>query len=109
MQQTQAHVVVMIAVPNEEQAVSLARILVEGRLAACVQIQPIRSIYYWQNRLQDEHEHLLLVKTRTDLLATLETTVQIHHPDEIPEISVVPMLMGSSDYLGWIDQQVGGS
>ena len=108
MQETQAHVVVMITVPNEEQAVSLARILVEGRLAACVQIQPIRSIYFWQNRLQDDREHLLYVKTRTDLLATLETTVQIHHPNEVPEITVLPMLMGSSSYLSWIDEQVGG-
>lgn len=107
MQETQAHVVVLISAPNEAEAVSLARILVEGRLAACVQIHPIRSIHIWQNRLSDDQEYLLLVKTRTNLLATLETTVQSHHSYQVPEITVVPILMGSVDYLGWIDEQVG--
>lgn len=109
MQETQAHVVVMISAPNEAEAISLARILVEGRLAACAQIHPIRSIYIWQNRLSDDQEYLLLVKTRTNLLATLETTVLSHHSYQVPEITVVPMLMGSAAYLGWIDEQVGGT
>jgi periplasmic divalent cation tolerance protein len=109
IQETQAHVMVMISAPNEDEAVSLARILVEGRLAACVQIHPIRSIYIWQSGLCDDQEQLLLVKTRVDLLATLETTVQIHHPYQVPEITVVPMLMGSAAYLSWMDEQVGGA
>ena len=107
MQETHAHVVVMISAPNEDEAVSLARKLVEGRLAACVQIHPIRSIYIWQNGLCDDREHLLLVKTRTDLLETLEKTVQIHHPYQVPEVTVVPMLMGSASYLRWMDEQIG--
>jgi len=109
MQETQAHVVVMISAPNEEEAVSLARKLVEGRLAACVQIHPIRSIYIWQTSLCDDQEHLLLVKTRADLLDTLEMTVQIHHPYQVPEITVVPILMGAASYLRWMDEQVEGT
>ncbi len=103
MQQTQAHVVVMIAVGNGDEASAIARRLVEDRLAACVQIMPIRSIYSWQGQICDDQEQLLLVKTRADVLDDLERTVRALHSYEVPEITVVPLVAGLQPYLTWID------
>ena len=107
MQQTQAHVVAMTTAPNAEEASRLAAKLVEERLAACVQLVAIRSMYIWQGQVCDDQEHLLLIKTRADRLERLEATIQIHHSYEVPEITVVPLLSGSAAYLGWIDGIVG--
>lgn len=109
MQQTQAHVVAMTSAPNADEATSLATRLIEERLAACVQILRIRSLYRWQGKLSDDQEQLLLIKTRADLLPALEATIQVHHSYELPELTVLPLFMGSAAYLQWIDQEVGSS
>jgi len=106
MNQTRAHVVVMTTVASEVEARTLAERLVEARLAACVQIMPIRSIYTWEGRVHDDQEHLLLVKTRGEKLEALETLVREAHSYEVPEITVVPIEAGSAAYLGWIDAVV---
>jgi periplasmic divalent cation tolerance protein len=106
IQETRAHVVVMVTSADEAEATRLARILVEGRLAACVQIVPIRSIFIWQGQLNDDREQLLLIKTRTDQLDRIRDTITHHHSYDVPEITVLPLLMGSAAYLGWIDEVV---
>jgi len=64
--------VVYITAPNEEEAAKIAKILVEERLAGCVNIiKDIRSIYSWQGKLEDEKEVLMIVKTRLELFSAL--------------------------------------
>ncbi len=108
MQQTRSHVVVMTTAASEVEARTLASRLVEARLAACVQIVPIRSIYTWEGRVHDGQEHLLLVKTRGEVLEALETLVREAHSYEVPEMTVVPIEGGSAAYLSWIDGVVTG-
>lgn len=93
----------MTTVSTQEQADALARSLVEGRLAACVQIQPIRSLYRWKGETCAEPEFLLLIKTAADRFAAIEQHIKAHHPYETPEIVQVPITAGSAEYLGWIN------
>ena len=109
MEHTDAYVAVMISAPNAEEAATIARALVEGRLAACVQIMPIRSIYVWQGEVCDDQEQLLLAKTRAGALDDLERTVAELHSYEVPEITVVPLVSGAAAYLRWIDGLVQGA
>ena len=96
-------VVVLVTCANEEQGVSIARSLVGERLAACVNlVRGIRSIYRWRDRLEDEQETLLLVKTRTRLLARVERRVRELHTYEVPEVVALPLVAGSKPYLDWV-------
>ena len=95
--------VVFITAPNLECAETLARKLVEERLAACVNVVPgIRSIYRWKETIEDEREALMILKTRTDLFQNVEQRVKELHPYEVPEIVSVPLTHGSREYLDWL-------
>ncbi len=98
--------IVLCTCPDSGAADSLARHLVESRLAACVnQVRGVRSVYEWQGNIETSDEILLVIKTRRDLYPKLETTLRALHPYELPEIIMVPIEAGSSDYLGWISEQ----
>jgi periplasmic divalent cation tolerance protein len=77
---------VLVTCGSEAEARSLARQLVEGRLAAGVQIIPISSIYTWKDEVVEDQEHLLICKTRTALYDAIESTVTEHHSYEVPPI-----------------------
>jgi periplasmic divalent cation tolerance protein len=82
----------------------LARDLVEGRLAACVQILPIRSVYRWAGKTQSAGEHLLLAKTRRRRVPALMTFLRRRHPYQVPEVLVVPVSAGLPAYLQWVTE-----
>lgn len=94
--------VVQTALSSEAQAAELARALVQARLAACVQVQPIRSFYVWQERAHDEPEWLLSIKTRLALYPQLEAWLRERHPYDTPEIVCLPITAGSASYLAWV-------
>jgi periplasmic divalent cation tolerance protein len=93
---------VLTTLPDPEQAASLARALVSSGLAACVQIDPIRSIYRWQGQVQEEAEWRLSIKTRHSLYAPLEQWLREHHPYDTPEVVCLPIVDGSASYLHWV-------
>lgn len=96
--------IVFTTLPTADQAVSLARTLVEEGLAACGNVVPaVRSIYRWQGKLQDDNEVLLLLKTRDALVARLEARLRELHPYEVPELLAVAVDAGSRGYLDWIE------
>ncbi len=95
--------VVMVTVGSSEEALSIARTLVEEQLAACVNIVPrIRSIYRWKGDICDDEEQLLIMKTRTDLFPALQSRIRELHSYEVPEIISFPVAEGSPDYLNWV-------
>lgn len=100
--------VVLLTCGSEEEASRIARALVEGRLAACVNIvdAKVRSIYRWKGRVERAEERLLLVKTRRSRLKALEAVVKRLHSYETPEIIALPIAEGSRVYLAWLDQSV---
>ncbi len=93
---------VMTTVAGDAQAVAMAEAIVRGRLAACVQFWPIRSVYWWKGKVESGHELILLCKTRASLVRPLQQYIRIHHLYEIPEIVVIPIETGFPSYLAWI-------
>ena len=100
--------VVQTSVAGQAQAEALARLIVDARLGACVQLQPIRSFYRWQNEVRDEAEVLLQIKTRQACYPALEAFIRAHHSYETPEIVQLPIVAGSADYLQWLQAESGG-
>jgi periplasmic divalent cation tolerance protein len=95
--------VVLMTAPDLETASSLARTLVEERLAACVNLLPgIRSIYRWEGSVEEQGEVLLVAKTRSDRCGALAARVEALHPYALPEIVVLAAGGGSERYLEWV-------
>ena len=94
---------------NLEEASRLAEMLVDGRLAACVQILPeMESVYRWQGKVERQREVLLIAKTTGAKFAELEREVRALHSYETPEIVAFPLTAGSSPYLEWLYSSVDG-
>jgi periplasmic divalent cation tolerance protein len=92
--------IVLVTAASEPQAHSIARKLVEERLAACVNVVgPIRSIYRWRDVVEDDLEFLLLIKTRASLLGRVERRVSELHTYEVLALSPSG---GSAAYLRWL-------
>jgi periplasmic divalent cation tolerance protein len=95
--------IVFVMAGNEAEASTIARALVDERLAACVNlIAPVRSIYRWRGAIEESSECLLLIKTRAAHYAELERRIKQMHSYEVPEIVAAPLVQGSTDYLKWI-------
>lgn len=100
-------IVVLSTCNSEEQAARVARHLVEQRVAACVNILPgARSIYRWKNRIEDEAEWLLLIKSRRDLLPAVRAEIEKLHSYEVPEVVALQVIDGSANYLAWLDHEL---
>jgi len=100
-------IVVLTTCDSEMLAEQLARHLVEHRLAACVNILPrARSVYRWQEKIEDAAEWVLLIKSRRDQFAALRAEIQKLHTYEVPEVIALPIVDGSEAYLGWLDGQL---
>lgn len=99
-------VVVTTTVDDEAKAKELAHLLVENRLAACVQITPIHSVYRWNGKVESAAERLLAAKTTAERADDLQMFIREHHSYELPEIVVLPIHGGHPDYLEWIAEGV---
>lgn len=96
--------IIFCTCPDKPSAEKIARLLIEARLAACVNILPgIHSIYTWKERIETAEEHLLLIKSSRANYQALETAIREHHPYELPEIVAIPVAHGLPEYLHWID------
>jgi periplasmic divalent cation tolerance protein len=95
--------IVLTTAPDPDEAASLARALVEERLAACATLIPAAlSIYRWQGEVESSTETLLLIKTATDKLAALEARLHELHSYKVPEFLVLDVESGSHAYLDWL-------
>ncbi len=98
---------VLCAVDTRDRAEAIAGRLVEDRLAACVQVLgPISSTYRWRGAVERAEEFLLVAKTTRRAYPALERAIRALHPYEVPEITAVPVVEGSADYLGWVRGEV---
>jgi len=98
------YIVVYVTAPENE-AAELAKNLVEERLVACVNIVPgLRSIYWWQGKMEDEAEVLCIMKTRSNLFESLKDRVRELHSYEVEEIIALPIMAGNLPYLDWIKE-----
>ena len=102
-------IVVLSTCPSAEEAARIARVLVEKRLAACVNILAgIRSLYRWKDAVQDDQEVLLVIKSSRPLFEALRAEVTKLHLYEVPEIIAIPIVAGSESYLEWMAKELLG-
>ena len=95
--------IVYSTTPSAEVAKTISSQLVENRLAACVNMVPgIKSIYWWDGKVNEDQEHMLIIKTRAELLEELTESIKKLHPYDTPEVIAQPVVGGSSDYISWI-------
>ncbi len=100
-------VVILITTATEEEAGSIARLLLKQRKAACVNIVPrVDSLFWWQGKLDSAQESLLIVKARASLVSEIVEIVKKAHSYDVPEIIALPVIGGNEDYLKWIDSEV---
>jgi periplasmic divalent cation tolerance protein len=97
---------VYITTSDRDRARAIGRALVEERLAACVNIiDGMNSLYWWEGAIQDDHETILIAKTRAELVPKLTNRVKSLHRYEVPCIVALPILSGNPDFLKWIEQE----
>ena len=98
---------VLSSTSSREEAQKIAEALVEGRLAACVQIVgPMHSVYRWQGAVEKAEEFLLLMKTTVTSLPRLRNELKSLHSYEVPECVEIPIESGLPAYMEWIDESV---
>ena len=95
--------------PSKEEAGRIAKLLVERRLAACVQVAgPVESHYRWKGNLERSTEWLCLIKTTRMNYPAVEAAIRASHPYEVPEIVACPIESASASYLAWLRAETDG-
>jgi periplasmic divalent cation tolerance protein len=101
------YLLVLCSCPEASTAERIARVLIESKAAACVNVLPgMRSIYVWRGAVETSDEQLLLIKTSASVYPAVEALIRDQHPYELPEVIAVPIVRGLASYLNWIDECV---
>ncbi|MDR0678577.1 MAG: divalent-cation tolerance protein CutA [Holosporaceae bacterium] len=93
--------IVLSTLESEKEAEILAKKILEKKLAFCIQIQKVKSLYPWNSKIECVSEYLLMIKTRQDLFQEISEYIKLNHSYKIPEIIQVPITDGSKEYLDW--------
>ncbi|WP_394166681.1 divalent-cation tolerance protein CutA [Photobacterium piscicola] len=96
--------VIVTTFSDDENGQTIINALLEQRLAACIQVMPIKSYYHWKQKINCDQEQQIIIKTKTSLFEQVQAVIVKHHLYETPEIIQLPITKGSVDYLSWIDQ-----
>jgi periplasmic divalent cation tolerance protein len=101
-----ATIAVLTNLPDSASAFNLARLLVERRLAACVNVlAPATSFYRWEGRDEQATEIPVIIKSTEERYAELEQAIRAAHPYDVPEIIALPIRAGLPEYLGWVERE----
>lgn len=98
-------IVIFITTKDTAQARTVARKLLDDKLAACVNVvSGVQSLFWWEGKVDEAAEVLLVVKSRKKLFAKLQRAVRAAHSYQVPEIIALPIVAGNKEYLNWIKQ-----
>lgn len=99
------HIVVLMTCPNKEEAQKIVDNLLQAKLIACANMVPqVRSLYWWEGKVNADDEVLVVMKSREKLFTDIETTIKAGHSYSVPEIIALPLVAGNAEYLDWIDK-----
>lgn len=100
--------IVLVTIDDLEKAKEIAKVLVEKKLAACCNILPgLISIYRWEDKVAEDNELLMIIKTSEQNLEELEELINDLHPYDVPEIISYKLNSSSKNYLDWLSDSVG--
>ncbi|MDR2862007.1 MAG: divalent-cation tolerance protein CutA [Syntrophobacterales bacterium] len=98
---------VVTTTASRQEADGLSQILLQGRLAACVQLEgPIISRYHWQDKIEEAEEWRCVIKTRRHLFDQVAAVIQEHHSYDVPEIIALQISDSSPSYEQWLDKEI---
>lgn len=97
------YIIVSTTIDTKETAYQIANLLVDKKLAACVQIDAVSSIYSWKGQVQEAEEYRLQIKTRENLYDDVAVQIRMMHTYETPEIIATPMSHISEAYGTWME------
>ena len=101
------NIVVLITARDGEEAERIARRLIEEKLIACANIvDGVKSIFWWQGKVDEARETLIILKSKKTLFKKIIKTVKSVHSYDVPEIIALPIIDGNPDYLEWIHASV---
>ena len=102
IQNKQSGIIVLSTFPDEESTISVAEQLINKKLCACVSLTKVRSLYYWNNKLENHIEYIALFKTTSLTAEELKSNIKRAHPYGVPEIVELKMNKVSESYLSWM-------
>lgn len=103
-----AQAFIYVTAANRAEALSIGRTLVEERLVACVNVlDGVRSLYWWEGKVQEDDEALFVAKTRSELAARVVARVKELHSYRTPCVVALPIADGNPDFLDWISAETG--
>ncbi len=102
----QSGIILLSTYPNEQTALKVARRIVKSKLAACVSLAKIRSLYWWDDKIEDSKECLAIFKSVKGNSKELREAIAKSHPYKVPEIVELEMNHVSKSYLDWMISSV---
>ncbi len=105
-EETGRYGIVLVTAGSRQEADTIAEALIQAKLAACVTLLPVFSIYTWQGTIHRDEEWQLLIKSERSRFDELEVKIRELHSYDVPEIIALPIVAGSQPYLRWISNQV---
>ncbi|MGB9668510.1 MAG: divalent-cation tolerance protein CutA [Thermosulfidibacteraceae bacterium] len=104
-----SYIMVITTTDNKELAEKIAMELLEKKLAGCIQIiGPIKSSYWWKNKIETTEEFLVFIKSKEELFGRIAKTIKELHSYTVPEIIAFPIKNGLKEYLNWLDDVLEG-
>ncbi|MGF1458369.1 MAG: divalent-cation tolerance protein CutA [Leptolyngbyaceae cyanobacterium] len=94
--------IILVTVDQQNMAEEIAQALISHRLAACVNLFPVHSVYTWEGQVEQAPEWQLTIKTDASLFEAIEQMLATLHPYDVPEIIALPILKGNAAYLAWL-------
>ena len=102
-----SHIFVLMTTATREEAEKIARSLLNQKLIACANIVgPVSSLFWWKEKISQENEFLVLMKTSAELFEKLATTMKQMHSYEVPEIIAIPIAKGEQTYMKWLSSSL---
>ena len=107
MKNKDQYIQIQTTVAKKSDAEKIAKMLLENKLSACIQIVgPMTSIYHWKGKIEKSQEWLCLIKSKKSHFKKIEQAIKKIHPYETPEIIATPIVDGSREYLKWMHAEL---